>query len=95
MTITVGTSSQQIALSDLRKVTYSGDNMQVLLRDGNTTTFAMADVSSVTLQNVPTPTQDVDFVSGEQNESTRKVLINGVLYIEKNGERFSVLGTRL
>jgi len=95
MTITVGTSSQQITLSDLRKVTYSGDNMQVLLRDGNTTTFAMADVSSVTLQNVPTPTQDVEDVLGDTHESTRKVLINGVIYIEKDGQRFSVLGTKL
>ena len=95
MTIVVGKSSQQVALSDLRKVTYSGDNMVVTLRDGNTSNFAMADVTSVTLQNVPTPTQDVDQVTGEQETKTRKVVINGVIYIEKDGERFSLLGTKL
>lgn len=92
MTITSSDGTQTIALSDLRKVTYEGDNMVITLNNGNIASIAMANISSVTLQNMP---QDVENVAAEPSEKARKVLINGVLYIEKDGQRFSVLGNRL
>lgn len=96
MTVTTGNGSQEIALSTLRKVTYSGDNMVVVLRDGTNSTFAMAEVASVTLQNIPEPTTPQDAETVRSNESkARKVLINGVIYIEKDGQRFSILGAKL
>jgi len=92
MTITSSDGTQTIALSDLRKVTYEGDNMVITLHNGNIASIAMTSISSVTLQNMP---QDVENVAAEPSEKARKVLINGVLYIEKDGQRFSVLGNRL
>ena len=92
MTITSSDGTQTIALSDLRKVTYEGDNMVVTLNNGNIASIAMTSISSVTLQNMP---QDVENVAVEPSEKARKVLINGVMYIEKDGQRFSILGNRL
>ena len=92
MTITSSDGTQTIALSDLRKVTYDADNMVVTLNNGNIANLAMANISSVTLQNMP---QDVETVAAEPSEKARKVLINGVMYIEKDGQRFSILGNRL
>ena len=95
MTISTGSGSTVLHISDIRKVTYSGDNMVVLRTDATSQSFAMAEISSVTLQNMPEP-QDTEAVTVQTSSNkARKVLINGVIYIEKDGQLFSILGARL
>ena len=95
MTISTAGGDEVLNVSEIRKITYLGDDMVVLRKDATSQSFAMADISSITLQNMPEP-QDTETVSVETTSNkARKVLINGVMYIEKDGQRFSILGNRL
>ena len=98
-TMNIVTDNQTVSLqiSDIRKVTFPDDNMVVILNTSSQESFAMAKISSVELLNMPVKedTQDLENVNNESRSTARKIMIDGVIYIEKDGQRFSILGTRL
>ena len=71
--------------------------MVVLLNDASTVSYAMADISSIVLNNMPEKADDtaVEEIVNDNRNAARKVMIDGVIYIEKDGKRFSILGTRV
>ncbi|MGM9810149.1 MAG: hypothetical protein ACI30J_04690 [Paludibacteraceae bacterium] len=79
-----------VVVSSIQKIFYSDTQMHILCKDSTQMAFAVADIDEMRLESVPQPT-GVPTVLSEQ-DGVRKVLVNGQVYIVRNGKWYSVRG---
>jgi|GEM_PF-3049064 len=87
------TEEVQIPVASIQKITYDKselDTMYVHTQAG-TQTYMLSEVVKMTLTNVPEPTALSELKEVEK-ETDRKILIDGVVYILKDGKIYTMKG---
>ena len=92
-TLTVNTSSgaESMAVSTIRKIYYNGETMVVQTSSAEKS-YAVSKVTNITLQNMPEATALEPVQQTPSADGTRKILRNGVLYIQQGSKLYTLTG---
>ena len=92
-TLTVNTSSgaESMAVSTIRKIYYNGETMVVQTLSAEKS-YAVSKVTNITLQNMPEATDVRTVEINPATSDTRKILRNGVLYIQQGSKLYTLTG---
>lgn len=94
--LTTSVGEVQIPIADIQSISYdktSGTEMYVHTTTG-TQTYMLSDIERMTLSDVPEPSA-IPSISAEDARDAQKVLVNGTVYVIRDGKVFTLKGEKL
>ncbi len=93
LVVSTTNESVQIPIASIQKITYDQEGLATMyvITNQGTQTYALSDVQRMTLANVPAYT-DLPEIQEHQASEAQKILINGMVYILKDGRLYTLSG---
>lgn len=94
--LTMSAGEVRVPIEDIRSITYdksTGTEMYVHTTTG-TETYQLSDIVRMSLSDVPEPSA-IPTISAEDARDAQKVLINGTIYVIRDGKVFTIEGRPL
>lgn len=94
--LTMSAGEVRVPIEDIRSITYdktTGTEMYVNTTTGSQT-YQLSDIVRMTLSDVPEPSA-IPTISAEDARDAQKVLVNGTVYVIRDGKVFTLKGEKV